>query len=98
MEQKFYLISWIFVFFIFLYVSDFIGYVKKNQKNCYSGKYGSYSTLEAAIDDCEGDSNCGGVYDQGCDAGANDIFLCASSTKVTFSGTSCVYEKTEIGK
>ena len=98
MNIIFCIISWIFECSIFLYFPDFIGYVKLNQKHCYNGKYGSYSTLEAAIDDCKGDSNCGGVYDQGCDAGYNDIFLCESSTNYGFSTTSCIYQKTEIGK
>ena len=92
------LISWIFEFFIFLNVSDFIRFVKLNEKHCWGGSYGSYLTLQAAIDDCEGDSNCGGVYDQGCDAGYKDIFLCESSTNYASSGDSCIYEKTEIGE
>ena len=92
------LISWIFEFFIFLNVSDFIRFVKLNETHCWGGTYGSYSTLQAAIDDCEGDSKCGGVYDHGCDAGANDIFLCESSTNYGFSTASCIYQKTEIGK
>ena len=87
-----------FEFFIYLYVSDFIGYVKLSRKHCFNGKYGSYSTLEAAIDDCKGDSNCGGVYDQGCDAGFKDIFLCESPTNYRFSVDSCIYEKTEISE
>ena len=95
---KCYIISWIFAFFIPFRISDLTGYIKLNQKQCYRGKYGTYSTLDAAINACEGDSNCGGVYDQGCDAGANDIFLCASSTKYGFAETSCIYEKNEVGK
>ena len=40
------------------------------------------------------DSNCQGVYDQGCDAGANDIYLCPIG--ITYSSqtsASCIYQK-----
>ena len=47
---------------------------------------------------CSGDANCQGVYDNGCDAGANDIFLCPTSATYRNSSRSCIYQKNENGK
>ena len=53
---------------------------------------------------CSGDGNCQGVYDNGCDAGANnavgynDIFLCPTSASYRDSSRSCIYQKNENGK
>ena len=60
---------------------------------CYNERYGSYTTIQAAKDACISDSNCQGVYDQGCDAGANDIFLCPIGISYSSSSASCIYQK-----
>ena len=43
------------------------------------------------MDACKADAFCAGVYDQGCDAEAGDIFLCGLGN-FAFSGTSCIYK------
>ena len=68
-------------------------FTKINLKHCSSEKYGVYTTISAAQNACSADSNCKGVYDQGCDAGANDIYLCPVTATYQTSGSSCIYEK-----
>ena len=47
---------------------------------------------------CSADGNCKGVYDNGCDAKANDIYLCPTSATYRNSmGGSCIYQKNENG-
>ena len=68
---------------------------KLEKKHCWFEKLdGSYTTVEAAKLACSADPKCTAVYDQGCDAGANDIYLCgAVPNGYTTSARSCIYEK-----
>ena len=47
---------------------------------------------------CSADGNCQGIYDNGCDVGANDIFLCPTSATYRNSSRSCIYQRNENGK
>jgi hypothetical protein len=71
---------------------------KLEKKHCWSEKLaGSYTTVEAAKLICSSNSACTGVYDQGCDAGPNDIYLCgAVPNGYSDSGFSCIYEKPKV--
>lgn len=62
-------------------------------KHCYHDRYGSYATIEAALNACTGDNKCQGVYDQGCEAEADDIYLCPTTATYTTSYSSCIYQK-----
>ena len=63
------------------------------EKHCWGDHYGSFPTIQSAKDACSNDTNCQGVYDQGCDSGANDIFLCQTSTTYSSSSSSCIFQK-----
>ena len=69
-------------------------YTKLTFKHCFPVKYNSYATVSAAQNACSADSNCKSVYDQGCNEGAHDIYLCPTSlTSYYNSYSSCIYEK-----
>jgi len=70
-------------------------YTKLSLKHCYPNKYGSYSSLQSAVTACSADRNCQGVYDQGCETGAGNIYLCSTSATHTSSEGSCIYQKKE---
>ena len=69
-----------------------------DKKHCYEDRYGSFSTIQSAKDACSNDPNCQGVYDQGCDSDANDIYLCPTSATYETSSSSCIFQKNENGK
>ena len=46
---------------------------------------------------CSADGNCKGVYDNGCNAKANDIYLCPNLAIYRNSIGSCIYQKNENG-
>jgi len=73
-------------------------YTKLDDKECWTKKYKQFSTVQLAKDACSADSNCKGVYDHECDAGAKDIYLCPISvlgTAYYSPVNSCVYQKNE---
>jgi hypothetical protein len=77
-----------------IYEKPKVKYTKIEKKHCWSEKYGSYPTVEAAKSDCSSDTACTGVYDRDCDGEADDIYLCgAVPNGYTASGASCVYKK-----
>ena len=83
-----------------IFVSD-EPYMKLDDKECWTKKYKQFSTVQLAKDACSADSNCKGVYDHECDAGAKDIYLCPISvlgTAYYSPVNSCVYQKNEPGK
>ena len=73
-----------------------ITYTQLTLKHCNGVEYNSYSTQLAAKQACSLDSNCAGVYDQGCDESADDVFLCPVGTTYETSGSSCILEKGNI--
>ena len=76
-------------------------YRKLEQKHCFYDKYESYNTLEDAKFACTLDSNCGGVYDPGCNTEqyfANNYSLCPLKSVYRKSGSSCTYHKLLPGK
>ena len=75
-----------------------LGYSKLLGKSCYPDRYGRFSTMQSAMAACSADGNCQGVYDKGCNVGANDIFLCPTSATYRDSSRSCIYQNNENGK
>ena len=68
-------------------------YTKLEDKQC-TGIYGRYNTISEAKSVCSSDSRCQGVYDNGCDAGINDIFTCPRESIYGDSlRGSCIYNK-----
>ena len=64
-------------------------------KHCNDVKYNSFNTQLAAKEACTLDSNCLGVYDNGCDESARDVYLCPVGTTYSISSSgSCILEKT----
>ena len=73
-------------------------YTKLDEKHCWGDHYRNFSTIQSAKDACSNDANCQGVYDQGCDAEAEDIYLCRISATYSSSSSSCIFQKNENGK
>jgi len=72
------------------------GYTKIDKKHCNGNHYRNFSTIQSAKDACSNDANCRGVYDQGCDAEAEDIYLCRKSATYSDSPSSCIFQIHEI--
>ena len=68
-------------------------YEKITLKECWDDKYETYDTVKLAQQACSIDNNCQGVYDAGCNAEANDIYLCPKAATYGTSGSSCIYQK-----
>ena len=69
-------------------------YTKLSRNHCFKNRYKAFPNIEAAKKSCSEDSNCKGFYDQECDSGYDDIYLCPDA--VTYEKShcgSCVYEK-----
>ena len=81
-----------------IFVSGPSAYTKLDQKHCWGDHYGSFPTIQSAKDSCSNDTNCQGVYDQGCDSEADDIYLCRTSATYSDSSSSCIFQKNENGK
>ena len=76
---------------------QFIGVTYKKLFETACQNYGIFSTLAAAKESCTRDSNCGGVYNFGCDNSPGYFSLCyASDGSYSHSANDCVYQK--IGK
>ena len=73
-----------------------IAYTQLALKHCNDVKYNTYNTQLAAKEACTLDSNCAGVYDNGCDEGAGDVYLCPVGTTYASSSSSCILEKGNI--
>ena len=86
-----------FVVDIFVSAPSAISWIKLDRKYC-DDRYGSFSTQQLAKDACSKDTNCQGVYDQGCDSGADNIYLCRTSATYLSSISSCIFHKNENGK
>ena len=78
-------------------------YNKLENKYCHGTVMeGNYSSVQDAKAACSLDSNCEGVYDDGCDESLNDVYLCSFESKIRFGYDlltgkySCVYGKTGI--
>ena len=68
-------------------------YTKLEDKQC-TNIYGRYNTVKEAKSICSLDAQCQGVYDNGCDAGINDIFTCPLESIYGDSMRgSCIYNK-----
>ena len=73
--------------------SELGSYTKVAKKHCRKDRLpGSYLTIREAQNACRASINCKGVYDRGCRAGANDIYLCSTAATYETSETSCIYE------
>jgi len=75
-------------------------YTLVDQAGCYSDRYGSYTTLDAAQDACSADKNCQGIYHQTCGTISfqSTLFLCPKDKTYSQSigpTASCVYQKTD---
>ena len=81
-----------------MFVSVTSEYKKMDKKHCYDDRYGRFSTIQSAKDACSNDTNCQGVYDQGCNSRANEIFLCPTSATYETSSSSCIFHKNGNGK
>ena len=84
---------------IFLLNSGEQSYTLVDQAGCYSDRYGSYTTLDAAQEACSADKNCQGIYHQTCGTISfqSTLFLCPKDKTYSQSigpTASCVYQKT----
>ena len=58
-----------------------------------SHQYGNFNDVKTAEDSCANDSNCKGVWDQGCDESSSDVYLCKVGYDYDSWSSDCVYDK-----
>ena len=72
-----------------------LGFTKRENTYCRwnSDIYGTYQNLHDAISACKADTNCGKIYDNGCN-NHGTIKLCKKNAKTKKSNKgSCIYER-----
>ena len=84
----------------FCFIIDaYSGFRKVEDKKCsHSDKRGLYETFENAIQECEADEHCKGVFDWKCDGrgdkGKGKFQRCISDGEEDAKDGSCFYQKT----
>ena len=72
----------------------FLGFSKIQQRECILDKYYRFDTITQAKTFCVQDSNCRGVYDDGC-VDIGPFYLCPITATYGNITSSCIYEKTQ---
>jgi len=68
------------------------------ETHCATKKYRRFRTVDDAKLACMADTFCGFVFDNGCDNGKGDVFLCPVGVDLGVSSLSCTYAKPRGGK
>ena len=77
-------------------IDAYVGYIKATNSKCYRNT-GYHKLFSDAIEECNGDDKCFGIYDRYCDGKAQNNYgqfmRCTEKAGFT-NGDDCVYKKT----